>query len=195
MTAPKRNHGRLSLGPTTGIIGTMENGEQGVVAVVTGANCSHEFKRETARRLVACWNRSDGWSTDLMASPDAPRFIDQFIQLGSIHNRLMQKVVDVSRERDAAFALLREVLDEDGPADVEFHPSAYELAQRIRALLDGAAPESGVERRRELVSAPLPLDAECALERAALELSQAGKAEAHAQVVGVLAQHLPKDPA
>jgi hypothetical protein len=54
-------------------------------------------------------------------------------------------------------------------------------------------PQAGptIERRRDLAHAKLPLDAEVALEHAAIALDKAGNQEAHAQVIDVLAAHLP----
>jgi hypothetical protein len=57
---------------------------------------------------------------------------------------------------------------------------------------DSALPSRPVERRRELAAATLPLDAECALEHAALVLANVDEA-AHSHVTSVLAQHLPPD--
>jgi hypothetical protein len=48
-----------------------------------------------------------------------------------------------------------------------------------------------IERRRDLAHAKLPLDAEVALEHAALALSRSGQPQAHQQVIQVLAAHLP----
>lgn len=61
-----------------------------------------------------------------------------------------------------------------------------------RALLNPPteAPNA-IERRRDLQHAPLPRDAECALERAALALDKAGDKDAHQHVTTVLREHLP----
>jgi hypothetical protein len=54
-----------------------------------------------------------------------------------------------------------------------------------------APAQPAVERRRDLAHAKLPLDAEVALEHAAIALDRAGQQQAHQQVIQVLAAHLP----
>jgi hypothetical protein len=60
-------------------------------------------------------------------------------------------------------------------------------------LVESARAEGppAFERRRNLAHAQLPLDAEVALEHAALFLSKAGEQEAHHHVTQVLAAHMP----
>lgn len=53
-----------------------------------------------------------------------------------------------------------------------------------------ARVSSWLERRSSLKHAPLPLDAECALEHAALVMSKVDPA-AHARITRVIADHLP----
>lgn len=70
------------------------------------------------------------------------------------------------------------------------HPQlAADLFARFGVPLE--LQPAGAERRRDLQDAPLPRDAEFALEHAAVVLDKAGEAEAHAHVVGVLAKHMP----
>lgn len=59
------------------------------------------------------------------------------------------------------------------------------------ALAANTTTPPPIERRRDLAHAKLPLDAEVALELAALKLFEVDS-EAHAQVRAVLARHLPK---
>lgn len=70
------------------------------------------------------------------------------------------------------------------------HPQlAADLFARFGVPLE--LQPAGAERRRDLQDAPLPRDAEFALEHAAVVLDKAGEAEAHAHVVQVLAKHMP----
>lgn len=98
-------------------------------------------------------------------------------------------------------AALREVMHGAAPS-VDHLARACNLAGiaytdflRIRAYLPIQAeqPSPGVERRRDLQGAKLPLDVECALEHAALALNKAGEQDAHAHVTDVVRQHLPAD--
>jgi hypothetical protein len=68
--------------------------------------------------------------------------------------------------------------------------------ERLRAAVaaqddPSTAPAPPIERRRDLAHAKLPLDAEVALEHAAIALDKAGQQQAHQQVIQVLAAHLP----
>lgn len=53
---------------------------------------------------------------------------------------------------------------------------------------DSALPSVPVERRRDLATAKLPLDVECALEHVAIVMNQA-----HQRLTDVLRKHLPSE--
>lgn len=75
----------------------------------------------------------------------------------------------------------------DRVADLDFP----EHVKRMVPIDYVAELAGSIERRRNLVDAPLPRDAEFALERAAITLDKVGETNAHAQVVDVLARHMP----
>jgi hypothetical protein len=70
-------------------------------------------------------------------------------------------------------------------------PCECTAEQRARCSYCAGYGKAPIERRRDLAHAKLPLDAEVALEHAALALSRSGQPQAHQQVIQVLAAHLP----
>lgn len=82
--APQRTYGRLEVREECD-----QNGPRWDLVRVDGGTIARDLDEDTARRLAGCWNRSDGFSTGLMASPDAPRFIDQLMGEGAARVRTM----------------------------------------------------------------------------------------------------------
>lgn len=120
--APKRTYGRLEAREECD-----QNGPRWDLVKVDGGTIARDLVEDTAKRLAACWNRSEGFSTDLMAHPMAPRFIDQLFAMGSMHNRMMYQVSEVR----AGAEKLRNALKE---ATFNMKPDAWQMKGVKEAL-------------------------------------------------------------
>jgi hypothetical protein len=145
---------------------------------------------------------------DLSHDPHAIPAIQAYAaSCAATHPQLAQELVDRFGAAEQAF---NAVLEAQAAAIEGFVMAVvdcgFQQADQIALMAKGTAdkirarrvPEGakeplleGVERRRELQHAPLPRDAECALEHAAIALDKAGQVEAHAQVTAVIRDHLP----
>lgn len=132
----QHTQGRLEVGEVKEFSCMLLVGGQGIATVRFNMQ-GDPVQKANARRLAACWNALEGVSTD-----DIEKFTLHMDGVRESVGRIGQMQAAMERQRDAALALLRELLS----SGTAFH-SAIELdsaldgeewAARAQALVGGA---------------------------------------------------------